>query len=290
MKSKRYLLLSLKWVITLAALWYVVSKVPFGELWQLVKGCQPGWLVAALCLFLLSKLGSAYRLNYFFSASGIFLHTGENIKLYWLGMFYNQFLPGGIGGDAYKAFWIGKELGQSTTLAAKVILWDRLSGLVALLVLLGCMVAGLYPSWGFFVAIPLGIFAYVLYFHVPTRWKVLPNAGKTVELFSWWVQLCQCACAFCLLRALHLEASYLPYLAAFLFSSMVSVVPLTVGGIGARELAFLVASNWWGLHQEIAVGLGFLFYAVTMVSSLGGAVYALSPSSSIRFKDPSPLL
>jgi uncharacterized membrane protein YbhN (UPF0104 family) len=288
MRDKKVITFFLKAIVTVAAFWYVVSNVPFLTLWALVKSAQPFWVLLAFGWFVLSKLASAYRLQRFFSSAGIFLTPSENIKLYWLGMFYNQFLPGGIGGDAYKAYWLGKERGYSKIGAAKTILWDRVSGLMALTVLLLLSLGAFFMSYsGVFLALLLGGASYVLYFNFSLYLKFIQEVDAKAEMLSWVVQLCQFASAFCLIKALHIEGVVLPYLIAFLFSSLVSVLPITVGGMGARELAFVFASGWLGLHKEMAVSLGFLFYLISLIASLWGLVYAFSFSKSLKTRHSS---
>ncbi|RYY21444.1 MAG: UPF0104 family protein, partial [Cytophagaceae bacterium] len=63
----------------------------------------------------------------------------------------------------------------------------------------------------------------------------------------------------------------LPYLLVFLASSVAAVLPLTVGGLGARELTFLYGAKLFGLDPAVAVSVSVLFYVITAAVSLGGA-------------------
>src|SRR6476646_11862338 len=62
------------------------------------------------------------------------MHLPEwrNIKLYWMGMFYNLFLPGSISGDAYKVVLLKKRYDSSYKKTSAAVLLDRFSGLLAL--------------------------------------------------------------------------------------------------------------------------------------------------------------
>lgn len=57
-------------------------------------------------MFNISKIISSIRLNRYFKDINLSLSQTYNLKLYYLGMFYNLFLPGGIGGDGYKIYII----------------------------------------------------------------------------------------------------------------------------------------------------------------------------------------
>ena len=46
----------------------------------------------------------------FFKQEGVFISEKESLKLYYKGMFYNIMLPGGIGGDGYKGYYLHNTL------------------------------------------------------------------------------------------------------------------------------------------------------------------------------------
>ena len=52
-------------------------------------------------------------------------------------------------------------------------------------------------------------------------------------------------------------------------------MPITLGGIGAREMTFVLGSELFGTSKDVAVSLSLLFYAVSLVSSLPGLYFAL---------------
>ena len=101
---KNYLKLLFKVALTATALYIVGRKINLPETKQILFRANAVWLFAALLLFNASKVLSAVRLNRFFSSIGLQLSQTYNLRLYYVGMFYNLFLPGGIGGDGYKVY------------------------------------------------------------------------------------------------------------------------------------------------------------------------------------------
>ncbi len=99
---------------------------------------SPDWfgILLASGLMGISKWFSAKRYCIILGRGGVKLNHNLLIRLYWQGMFYNQFLPGGIGGDGYKVW----RLRQKTTLTIQHLAWltllDRLLGLVPIVLLL----------------------------------------------------------------------------------------------------------------------------------------------------------
>ncbi len=86
--SKRVKLL-LKIIITAACLWYVAGQIDFAAAWSIIKNADSMYLLFALPAFIFSKILAAIRLAIYFKNIDLYLSYWQNIKLYWLGMFYN---------------------------------------------------------------------------------------------------------------------------------------------------------------------------------------------------------
>ena len=272
---RRYLPLLVKLAFMAGALWLVARHLDLPALGRTLRHARLPWLVVATGLFIASKLIASVRLNRFFRAIAIPLSEGYNLRLYWLGMYYNLFLPGGIGGDGYKVYLLGRQFPGRRAAIFRALLLDRLSGMLALLVLLLLLFAGTsYPGWwrvGALALVPLGLaLSYGLGSWLFGEFR--SAFGRT----SWQalgVQGAQVLCAWALLAALGAaNGPVLPYLLVFLASSVAAVLPLTVGGLGARELTFLYGAKLFALSAPVAVSVSVLFYVITAAVSLVGAL------------------
>ena len=135
----------LKVVVSAALIYFIFTKLNVTEVFETVKKANPLYLVLAALLFISSKVIAAFRLNLYFHQLEIFLTQVSNLKLYLLGMFYNLFLPGGIGGDAYKGYIIKKTFEINTKKIVSVLVLDRLSGLL-LLFIYACVLLSFYSE------------------------------------------------------------------------------------------------------------------------------------------------
>ena len=131
-KLSKYIKLLLKIGVTIVCFWYISKKIDFSAAKDAFLRANWLWLSLAVILLMLSKLFSAFRLNIYFRNIHIHLTEWRNIKLYWLGMFYNLFLPGSISGDAYKVVLLKKKYDSSYKKTSAAVLLDRFSGLLAL--------------------------------------------------------------------------------------------------------------------------------------------------------------
>mgnify|MGYP006301175063 CR=1 FL=1 len=264
----------LKIAFSALLLYFVFRQIPFKQVWEALKTSSWGYLLPALGLFIFSKWLAALRLNRYFHAIDIPLSTVSNLKLYLLGMFYNLFLPGGIGGDAYKGFLLKRRFARPTKRIAGVLLLDRVSGLFALFTYSVVLLYALNPGaladfrWVWPMGILAGLGAYY-FFHQ----KLFPYVRRVfwpAMGFSALVQLAQLGAAGFILMALNVEGGLFPYLLLFLLSSMAAVLPLTIGGVGSREVVFLYGSRWWALEEPVALALSLLFFGITAAVSLCG--------------------
>jgi len=262
-----------------AALWYVLARLDLQQVFGTISESNLLYLTGALILFVLSKMISSLRLNKFLSATGINISERTNLKLYLLGMYYNLFLPGGIGGDGYKIYLLNKKYEVRTRKIFWAVLMDRIIGLVALFclaVVLFCFVPGMSIFvWYIILLIPLAITLSYLAFR--RFFPYLLRVFRISNLLSLLVQLLQLLSAFLILLSLQVPGNLEGYLFIFLISSMVAVLPLTIGGIGSREFTFMLGAQWLGLDLNLSIALSLLFYLITAFTSLWGIIYSLGP-------------
>ena len=88
-----------KLLLTAAALYIAFRKIEIGKTIQIVEDSSFLYVIIGILLYVISKIFSSIRLKYFFDGENIQIGQISNLKLYFVGMFYNLFLPGGIGGD-----------------------------------------------------------------------------------------------------------------------------------------------------------------------------------------------
>lgn len=279
-RYKNQLKTILKLILTGLALYLVFRKIDTAQLFEILKTIQWIWLVPAVILFVLSKVATAVRLNQYFKNISLQLSEWKNWKLYLIGMFYNLFLPGGIGGDGYKVYLLNKHFKLPVKKLLQAALLDRLGGLVAIVFLLfglfliveveldfleselwnGLMVAGLILTVpGFWLVQKLFFKDFLPSFWSANAWSF---AGQLAQLiFAWFI-----------LMGLGIHNNILAYQLVFLLSSIVAVLPLTIGGVGARELVFVYAHQYAGIEVTAAVAFSLIFFLISAAVSLMGAL------------------
>lgn len=109
---------------------------------------QPNWALYALCgLLCAGVVGSQYVRWYVLVRALDLPFTLRNaVRLGMVGTFYNTFLPGAIGGDLIKAFFIAKDQPARRAAAVSTVVADRALGLFGLLVFGGFVGGGVWVS------------------------------------------------------------------------------------------------------------------------------------------------
>lgn len=275
--NKKLLKVLVQAAMTVAALYVVLGKIDLSKLQTIVLHANPWHLLASVLFFNISKIINAVRLNRFFKAIGLNLSRWYNLKLYYLGMFYNLFLPGGVGGDGYKIFVLQKHHDIKVMNVFNAVFWDRVSGIFALVFLSALLLVPsrftlIYPDqvrWFWAIAgaaYPLSLLLTRLFYR-----QFMPVFLVTA-IESILVQATQLVSAWFILLAISATSNQIDYLAIFLISSVATILPLTIGGAGAREVTFFYALNHLGLDTNTGVALSLIFFVVSAISSLVGVL------------------
>lgn len=270
----------LKIAVSGALLWYVFTKIPFDKVQYRLLHANYWWMAAGVVFYFASMIISSWRLLSFFKSINLRLNTIFNFRLYMLGIFYNFLLPGGIGGDGYKIYLLNKNYKLPGKKVFLAILFDRLSGLWAI----GLIVVALkifIPQIPVSFAIPLAIFVIgsaIYYLVVRLFFKDFAGMhfikGHIKAILVQSLQLCT---VLMVLMAQDFNGKFAPYLLSFLLSALSAIVP-TIGGMGARELIFQKLSPLFHLDGGLAIYISISFLLTSLVVALGGIYYVLRPS------------
>lgn len=278
--ARRRLTLAVQLLVSIVLAAFALRQVDLTQLRDLPLGTgSAAVLLAAVLLFNLSKVAGALRLNLYQRHAGILLSERENLKLYYAGMFLNLLLPGGIGGDGYKILVLLRRGAAPVRTLLAITLFDRFSGLLVLGLLTCLLLPALDLEWAsqhvrlLAAAASIAVIIALLAGH---RFVLKMHGGTAFLacLYAAAVQVLQMACIAVLLAGLQVPATYyLPCLAVFLASSVAAALPISLGGLGAREVTFLYGLQWLGMAPAGGVLASAAFFLITVLSSLIGLVF-----------------
>lgn len=119
-------------VLLLVAIFSTRAKL--GETLEVLRGAGKGWLLIALALAVLGEFLTSQKWNWLLSGAGYRIGTWPAFRASLVGMFYNNFLPGSVGGDVVKTMMVARDAGGLAIAAASTFV-QRNTGLAALLII-----------------------------------------------------------------------------------------------------------------------------------------------------------
>jgi uncharacterized protein (TIRG00374 family) len=308
----------LKVLVSGLLVWFLLRQIGVGMIFRTLARAEPIWLWAGVILFTASHFVGSTQWNWLLRAEGIRLPWLKCLSIYFIGLFFNNFLVGGVGGDVFRMLDVRRMSGKGTSAVSAVFL-DRLAGMLAMTgiavvaipfalsggsygPLLWISFAGLAAGWGFCLFFlfhkPFAlVFIRLIQFLIPKRIETRArevygkinafgrNRGLLLRVLgmSCVVQLFRIYTHYLLARALG--AAFSPAI-FFLIVPIVAVaasLPISVGGIGLREQTGAVLFGAVGMMRTQAVSMEFLVYLVAIVSSLpGGVVFVLRKRGEVK--------
>src|SRR5207237_4102800 len=133
----------LKLLVSVALLAWLVHSADWSEIGPTFSQLRPGLWLAAVVLYIATQFVSAVRWRLLAEPLGFQQSMKEYAAFYFIGMYFNLFLPTSVGGDVVRAWYLDSGSGRKLSAFLSVFV-DRFSGLLVLLAL-ACGAALLCP-------------------------------------------------------------------------------------------------------------------------------------------------
>jgi len=311
--SRRAVSTFIKIAVTAALYVAVFYTIDVGKLWERLQTVRIGWVVLGAVVYAGGQWLSAWRWWLLLRPIRLDVPYLRMVAFYFIGMFFNIFLPTIVGGDAVKAILLARETGAPARSTMSVFM-ERNVGLFALLTIAtaAAFVAPPVEVRGFnLLQLTLLVFAgfiaanivlanrpaYRLVDYLVALTPLARIRSRAASLYealvpyreARWRGLVAAATAQSFLfqavviLVVFLNASALglslPMSALAVFVPLISLagmLPVSVNGLGIREALYLLLFGRIGVPADAAVSMALLYFAVTLAASLpGGVVYAL---------------
>ena len=285
-----------KIVISLALLTWLVWQSGIENTLHELSKANLWYLPFGVLIYLLSQWVSAYRWQFLSAPLGFVLALREFYDYYLMGMFFNLFLPGSIGGDVSRMIYLAKSCGKRKREAVLTLLAERGVGLIALLLLTSIlcllpvtepMPTGVRPTVvamagamivGFIGLhlLPLERLAQRfprldLLIQAKVYWDDTPMLLKSIGL-SVLVHACMVAIHLLIAMALGIHVPLLYLTATFGVVSFISVLPVAFNGLGLREGAYVMLLTQVGVPDHTALAFALYWFLISTCTSLIGGL------------------
>jgi glycosyltransferase 2 family protein len=319
---KKVVLTMLQLAVTAAVLYYVFhDPKKLHQMRQALEQADYRWVFAAVAAYIIVEIAAALRWQILLRVQGIYLNWPRLFGLFLIGMFFNQFLPGGTGGDIIKSYLLLKETPGKKPGALLAVLFDRLIGLLALVVITAVLIFLRYDwltqtsetrryVWPVLVALGISILGLATTFLIsgfnlaaklpkefPAREKLIEISAAyhlyarhwTGSIFAFLISLVAHLATFTtflfVAYTLRADVRLVDFFAVMPIERTVSAIPISFAGEGPREHVLQVMlSGLCGVEPGVAALIGTMSFLIILLCCLpGGIVYFFyKPSGAIR--------
>jgi glycosyltransferase 2 family protein len=309
---KKVLISLIQIAVTIAVLvWVFHDPQKRAQMAVALRMADYRWVACGIFAYCLVEFVAAIRWHILLKVQKIHLSIPRVSGLFLIGMFYNQFLPGGTGGDIIKSYLLLKETPGQATGALLAVVFDRMVGLVALISITGTLIALRYhwlaqhPEtkhlvWLLIAILGSAVLMLVTSFVVsgfnlahslPARF---PGREKLIELSASYhlyahhwratlvafgvsivAHLSTFATFLCVAYAFGARVPVLDFFAIMPIERTISSLPISFAGVGLREKIFqIMLHGLCGVPEAVAVLIGSMSFLVMLISCApGGIVY-----------------
>ena len=300
---RKHLTTLLKIGVTLFGLVFVLTRFDIRDIVQTLQQTDLVWIIVGFLLVNASVVLRAYRWLLLVRGLHAQVSFGRLVELYYVGSFFNVFLPSGFGGDVVRILEVSRDI--PADIATGTVLIDRLTGLMMLFAL---ALAALpfrpedFPQTLLFIIVIISVGGLIGGFALlegsvlrsMSRWlpqKLLGASGGFMLKVATAVDQCgwraiggamMVSVLFNLLQvawwttsawALGLQIPYGYLLLVVPILSLAMLMP-SIGGLGVREFLAPMLFSGAGLAPEEAIALTLLVFALErLFGLLGGPVY-----------------
>jgi glycosyltransferase 2 family protein len=304
---RRAIRISLTLAVTGACVAYLVWKIDIRRTAHILAHANVGYFIAAVAIMGVSVLPMAWRWQQLLRATGIHERLGWLVRAYFVSYTAGQVLPTSIGGDASRIYETARRHPGRGGSAAGIVLLERALGGAATLTLAAvgfALAVGRYDVgaylWieaGFVVAtIVAGVLLFSRAARRPLRrfvpafralrverpiravyeaiheFRARPVLLAGVSLLTLGVQAVRVLAIWCAGKSVGVELSPRPYYVMGPLLFLVLLVPFTINGLAVREAFFVSFLGQLNVDHDAAFATGFLFFLVTLVLAVPGAL------------------
>ncbi|MEA3291720.1 MAG: lysylphosphatidylglycerol synthase transmembrane domain-containing protein [Pseudomonadota bacterium] len=315
-KTRRWLLFGLKLSVSLALVAYVANKTGLDsrEGWSLLGETLANidwrffWL--SILVGILLNATSSFRWQILLRSKGLKVSFWRLLGFYYIGRFFNMFLPTSVGGDAARVWDLGKHTGDNYEALASVFM-ERFIGMAVLATVSAVALARQetrLPIITNSLLFVIGVVAILLWLVLDKRVfnfarrmlsPLHPLVGRLFDklervhdaIYSYRHQrktlllVITISTFFYLLAVINVWFSARAFSSEIQFSDMLLAVPaimlimnlpVSIGGLGLMEAGYTTIFVLFGYSPAIALSTALLVRFKTIVNAFIGAVIHIS--------------
>lgn len=309
-KKRKPFITILKLSISSVLIVFILNRIGLDSIIAQFKHANWFFIVLSILCFTLSNIFGSFQWFLLLKYQKIRVKFGQILSFYHVGLFFNNFLIGYVGGDAFRIYDITKSSGDSTA-ALSTVLFDRFMGFLSLTTLAMLVAVFFFPMLSllntlFFIAVILAAWLFGLYllfnekaarFFIKYFKRFIPSIvfNKTRDVYkainyfrhnkrlmfkvfiiALAVQSLRVLVHYLAAKAVGVQTKLFYFYVFVPIIAMAASLPISMGGIGVREQSGVSMFASVGIPASQVVSFEFLAYLVAVMATIpGGLVFAL---------------
>jgi len=312
----------IKIIFSIGLLIYLIHLADPEKIFSIISRIWTGgrfiYVILAILVFTLAIVVYAYRWQVLLKGYNIQVRVFKLFRFYLIGLFFNNFLPTGIGGDVTRIYNLIQETGDRTIGFASVMT-ERLLGITSTLILTLFSLTWLLGSFSTnrILYLNIGLLVFILFFFYLVFNRMYPESFaekiKTIKLFklgeridklfeairyfqdkkivyvkvisvSLFAQALVIVMHYFCVLALGLDVSVLYLFLVVPVTFLLTMLP-SINGLGVRDGGFVFLLGKKGISTAAALSLSFLAIIVPMIVSIAGAILFVLQKKNSKIED-----
>ncbi len=298
-EKKRFPLVTIvRWLGTILSLglffWLILVYVDWKSALNQVAGVSVWALLLAIGLYLLSQVFNTLRWCALLWAHEVKITFWRAFCINWSGVFASNFLPSTIGGDGLRMLAISPYTGSASVTIGSVAL-DRLINMAAMTCLLPLPLTLFGTKLWTLAALAFPFNPKTLferYFPklvgAVQEWAARPQAFVWAFLAAWPSNLASMLASYGIARALGMEISFVQVMAVQTVTYFLSVLPISINGLGLREVTYTTLFVWIGSSLEQASALAVITRFLALLVTVPGVLWVSQVAAAVAGAEKTP--
>lgn len=305
----------LKIFISIGLLLMLIYVAEMPSVFSKIKDVNIYYIFGCVAILCCAQLLSSVRWQKILKADGVKIPLWYLFSSYMIGMFANNFMPTSIGGDIVKTYDIYR-ITKNMTLSFLSVFLERFTGLIILLILSWLGVSIVWQSasadtLGIWIVINVSCITVVLcfvnrataeriqtYLDTSRMFQKITGIGgafKAVRSFttkkillaellliSVPIQLITVIIYYVLSQSIGVNISFVFLLFTVPLITILSLLPISLGGLGVRESTTVLMFSIDGISPESALALSLVYTGVVYITGLLGTISLIARKISLK--------
>lgn len=313
-KRQKPLLIAIKITITVILFYWILSQIEVEPLVANIRNTNINYLLVAIFLHALAFVLFSVRWWFLYHIQDAELRYKKTIGSYYLGLFFNNFLPTGVGGDVVRIIRL-RNAGFNTHILVSSSLLDRILGLVSILLMglvaiiftrsldlsidikiILCLIAigvasGLWFLFSDYMSrlsdilhkkfenVKLIRFVYTVVSTLHEYRKMRTQILFAVCI-SFIAQYLIILCYLMIGLSLNIELPISIYFTIIPIVFVATALPISIGGLGVRESTLITLFLFFQVDKQAAIALSLIYFGSIVLLTLPGGLIILSKNQS----------